>query len=228
MGRQELHADTGNKGVGRGFARPGLGTAGWTTMDLPRFWEDAGLDIDGAVWFRREVDVPAGWAGRDLALSLGPIDDFDVAYWNGAEVGATGAETPEFWSVPRQYTIPARLVKAGRAVIAVRVFDHYGSGGFGGTAEHMALAPVARGPNDTPLSAGGTMALQDRTPLEADRRRLGQPSPGPRRRQPRESDGAVERDAGAVDVVLVRAASSGTRASRTSVARTSTARCFPR
>ena len=46
-------------------------------------------------------------------------------------------------------------MKAGRAVIAVRVFDHYGSGGFGGTAEHMVLAPVERGPNDAPLSLAG-------------------------------------------------------------------------
>ena len=60
------------------------------------------------------MTLPEAWAGKALALSLGAIDDFDVTYWNGERVGATGAETPEYWSTARRYEVPARLVKAGR------------------------------------------------------------------------------------------------------------------
>ena len=138
-----FYQDTGNQGEPKGFARVHGGGGGWSNMELPQFWEDTGLLIDGAVWFRRDVVLPAGWAGVDLALSLGPIDDFDVTYWNGERVGSTGAETPEFWSVPRQYKVPGRLVKAGRNLIAVRVFDRYGSGGFAGPASQMTVRPAA-------------------------------------------------------------------------------------
>jgi len=134
--------DPGNQGFDLGYARPEFVESGWQSMRLPKHWEAAGLLIDGAVWFRKTVDVPVEWAGKDLALSLGPIDDFDVTYFNGTKVGAIGHETPNFYLVPRKYTIPGALVHAGRNLIAVRVFDHFGEGGFGGTAADMSLGPA--------------------------------------------------------------------------------------
>jgi sialate O-acetylesterase len=131
--------DPGNKGFDLGYARLDFDESGWQRMRLPQHWEAAGLAIDGAVWFRKTVEVPATWAGKDLALGLGPIDDFDITYFNGAKVGAIGRETPNFYMTPRKYTIPGSLVHAGRNLIAVRVFDHYGEGGFGGTAAEMSL-----------------------------------------------------------------------------------------
>jgi sialate O-acetylesterase len=86
--------------------------------------------------------VPASWAGRDLRLSLGAVDDFDTTYYAGEEVGRTGRGTPGYLSVPRRYTVPGRLVTAGRTVIAVRAFDHYGGGGFAGVAPEMTLSPA--------------------------------------------------------------------------------------
>ena len=152
---KNFHQDTGNRGEARGFAAPRASTRGWTKMDLPRFWESAGLEIDGAVWFRREVELPADWAGRLLTLSLGPIDDFDTTYWNGERVGATGAETPNYYAASRHYTVPPRLVKAGTNVIAVRVFDHYGSGGFGGTPAQLSVALAGGAPSSRAVSLAG-------------------------------------------------------------------------
>jgi sialate O-acetylesterase len=162
-----FHQDRDNLGEKRGWARPGAaGPSGrerdWTAIEMPQPWESAGLTMDGAVWFRREVTLPADWAARELALSLGPIDDFDVTYWNGERVGATGEETPQYYAAPRRYRVPGRLVKAGRNVIAVRVFDHFGSGGFMGTAAQMSLRP-ADDPADTrsaPLSLAGKWAYR--------------------------------------------------------------------
>ena len=140
------HQDVSNEGLPKGWARPETDSAGWAQMDLPRQWEKAGLAIDGAVWFRRAVDIPVAWAGKDLLLSLGALDDFDTTYFAGEEVGRTGKETPGYYSVPRRYTVPGRLVKPGRTVIAVRVFDHYGGGGFSGSAPEMTLGPAAGAP----------------------------------------------------------------------------------
>ncbi|MDZ7725336.1 MAG: hypothetical protein U5R06_21585 [candidate division KSB1 bacterium] len=132
--------DTGNRGVKKGWADPEFDDGDWRTCTLPGFWEQwEDMRIDGAVWFRKTVSIPDAWAGQDLNLSLGPIDDFDVTCFNGVEVGRTGEETPSFWTHPRKYSVPAELVRAGDAVIAVRVFDRFGEGGFAGARSQMRL-----------------------------------------------------------------------------------------
>jgi sialate O-acetylesterase len=155
---KNFHQDQANRGEKAGWARAGGGK--WETMELPQLWENAGLPIDGAVWFRREVTVPETWLGGDLALSLGAVDDFDVTYWNGERVGATGADTPQYWSAPRHYKIPGRLVKAGRNVLAVRVFDHYGNGGFAGAPAQMDLRRVAGEGDQAPVPLAGTWSYK--------------------------------------------------------------------
>jgi sialate O-acetylesterase len=82
---------------------------------------------------RRVIEVPAALQGQDLKLSLGTIDDFDETYFNGVRVGGVGAENPESYAVQREYTIPANLIKPGKNVIAVRVWDKFGGGGFTGS-----------------------------------------------------------------------------------------------
>jgi sialate O-acetylesterase len=138
---KNLLQDTGTKGDYE-RSMPDFADSSWKTMRLPQLWESAGLDIDGAVWFRKTVDLPAGWAGKDLALNLGPVDDYDTTYFNGTKVGSIGAESPNPYQLPRKYTVPGSVVRAGRNVIAVRVFDHVGGGGLWGTAADMTLGPA--------------------------------------------------------------------------------------
>lgn len=143
--------DPGNDGEAQGWQLPATATSDWRPMELPQQWEKAGLALDGVVWFRRTIEIPPAWAGRDLRLSLGPLDDFDVTYFQGQQVGRTGRETPGYWSIPRQYDIPGRLVVAGPAVIAVRVFDHFGGGGFSGAAPQLWIAPPDGDQTSLPL-----------------------------------------------------------------------------
>lgn len=117
-------------------------TSGWKTMSLPGMWEKAGLpDIDGVVWFKRIVNIPEAWAGKDLKLDLGPIDDRDVMYFNGEAVDSTMSGFT--WAAERHYIIPGKLVKADTNTIAVKVIDDGGDGGMYGKPHQMVLYPVA-------------------------------------------------------------------------------------
>lgn len=128
----------------------------WKTLPAPGVWEDTiNLQIDGAVWLRRTIDVPASWAGRDLQLHLGAIDDFDDTYFNGEKVGATGPETTDAWAQPREYLVPARLVKTGRNVIAIRVFDRWGGGGFSNSVSKAKMEVFPAGDNAAALPLSG-------------------------------------------------------------------------
>jgi sialate O-acetylesterase len=124
--------DPGNKGFGEGFALPNYVDITWPTVTLPGHWEQSGkkdLDIDGVVWYRKQIEIPADWAGRDLLLSLGKIDDHDTTYFEGVQVGTTGSEVADAWQRNRNYLVPGKLVKAGKATIAIRVHDMTGPGG---------------------------------------------------------------------------------------------------
>jgi sialate O-acetylesterase len=139
--QKNLYSDPGNKGEALGYAEPATSTADWKKMTLPQFLETGGLVMDGAVWFRKEIDVPAPWTGKDLELNLTSIDDFDVTYFNGTRVGGIGMETPNSYMIPRRYRVPGNLVHGSRNVVAVRVFDSAGEGGFGGAGK-MTLGPA--------------------------------------------------------------------------------------
>jgi hypothetical protein len=97
---------------------------------------------DGEAVARLVLNLPQSYAGKDLTLDLGKVDDFDQTFWNGQPIGSTGPETASSWTVQRRYTIPGRLVKAGRNVLAVRVWDWYGGGGFYSLASEMTLRPT--------------------------------------------------------------------------------------
>ena len=110
----------------------------WKAAVVPGLWEDSYLpDTDGLVWFRKTIEIPDNWVGNNLTLSLGAIDDSDETYFNGVKIGSTDG-----YNADRIYTIPARLVKKGNAVIAVRVIDTGGGGGFHGNPANMYIAPA--------------------------------------------------------------------------------------
>ena len=136
-----------------------LADEAWPTVELPAEWRTHGLRIDGAVWYRRAISIPESWAGRELQLTLGAIDDFDMTWFDGQQVGQTGYEVPQYWTHQRDYLVPAELVTAGEHVIAFRAFDHYGSGGPVGPAEAMRLAP-ADAAEDPGLSLAGQWRWQ--------------------------------------------------------------------
>jgi sialate O-acetylesterase len=117
---------------------PEFNDSGWPEMSLPASFEKATGDFDGAVWFRKTIEVPQNMNGMDLEISLGPIDDMDRTYFNGNLVGST--EDPGLWQKDRIYEIPASMVKAGSNIVAVRVLDNQGGGGIFGTPRKLKLS----------------------------------------------------------------------------------------
>jgi len=118
------------------WSAPDLNDSAWGTIAQPGKVEENGLSgFDGVVWIRRTVDIPAAWEGQALTLSLGAIDDMDITFFNGVEVGRN-----DLWFAPRTYTIPAELVKAGRATIAIRIMDTGADGGLTASADQLYIA----------------------------------------------------------------------------------------
>jgi sialate O-acetylesterase len=98
----------------------------WKPIAIPGYWEDQGVrNLDGVVWYRREIDVPAAMAAGEVRVKLGRIQDADKLYVNGRLVGETTYEYPQ-----RRYTIPAGGLHAGLNLFVVRIVNAHGKGGF--------------------------------------------------------------------------------------------------
>ncbi|PRY55150.1 sialate O-acetylesterase [Arcticibacter pallidicorallinus] len=99
---------------------------GWQRISVPGYWEDQGVrDLNGVVWYRREIDIPQEMTGVPAKIFLGRIVDADVVYVNGKQIGQTGYQYPQ-----RRYSVAPGILKPGKNILVVRVQNNGGKGGF--------------------------------------------------------------------------------------------------
>ncbi|MEP6747374.1 MAG: sialate O-acetylesterase [Bacteroidota bacterium] len=98
----------------------------WNTINIPGYWEDQGnKDLNGIVWYRKEINLPATMNGVAATVFLGRIVDADVFYINGQQTGATGYQYPQ-----RRYKVAAGILKTGKNIFVIKVTNTSGKGGF--------------------------------------------------------------------------------------------------
>lgn len=107
----------------------------WKPISVPGFWEKTEIgNADGIVWFRREFDWPADFNGGPATLHLGSIDDNDITWINGQQVGASNTHNTD-----RHYQVPLSMLRPGKNTLVVRVTDGGGNGGFYGKPDQLLL-----------------------------------------------------------------------------------------
>ncbi len=99
---------------------------GWRNIIVPGYWADQGIKgLNGVVWYRKIIKLPASAAGMPAKIFLGRMVDADQAYINGKQVGNITYQYP-----PRRYEIPAGVLKEGENILVVRIVNTAGKGGF--------------------------------------------------------------------------------------------------
>ncbi len=193
--RPSSGATNGSASTARGSSRSTGATAGWSAACVERplseqivvpFCPESALsgignaDFLNAVWYRREVTIPARWAGRRVLLHFQAVD-YDATVWvNGAEVGRhRGGFTPftcDLAASPDRREVddrragarqPAR--PAGRAASSPTWYANYGCH-YTRTTGHLADASgwsrcppcTCAGPGSRPDVAAG---VRCRSPL---------------------------------------------------------------
>jgi sialate O-acetylesterase len=136
--------DTENVGFKNGWAAPDFDAQGWQEVKAHFNFQTATQGKSGGVlWLRKTVDLPPESAGKGFRLSLGYMaEQYDTTYFNGVEIGRTGDKTPLYYTAPRGYNVPGKLVKAGPNVIAIRLVRHDAKGGLYVYSKSMGL-PVS-------------------------------------------------------------------------------------
>lgn len=98
----------------------------WRRINIPGYWEDQGArELDGVVWYRREIELPRSMEDKEAKVFLGRIVDADELYINGQKVGNTTYQYPQ-----RRYKIAPGVLKNGKNLFVIRVTNRSGKGGF--------------------------------------------------------------------------------------------------
>jgi len=133
------------------------------TLPVEKGWEAIpGFEgLDGAVWFIKDFDLPQGWKGKNLVLSLGRVRDVDFTYINGKQIGTTTGTSY------RKYVIPAAELSATGNRIAIQVLNFNDKGGLTSNAKELIIYPEGEDPakiNPVKLSGEWKYFIQDDNP----------------------------------------------------------------
>lgn len=105
---------------------PSYDAENWRIINIPGYWEDQGVkNLDGVVWYRKEINIPSAMTGLPARIEMGRIVDADEVYINGQRIGGTGYQYPQ-----RRYHVPDGVLKSGRNLLTIRVTNYSGRGGF--------------------------------------------------------------------------------------------------
>ena len=124
-----------DNGLQLGYEKAGFNDSDWKTVDSPGYWEKQGyIGLDGIAWMRKTFQLTKEQAAAGVTVSLAKIDDTDVCWVNGNEVGQSSSVGDE-----RRYKVPASALKEGTNVVALKVTDTGGDGGIFGNADDVCV-----------------------------------------------------------------------------------------
>lgn len=118
--------DSLDPGMSEKWYEDSFDTTSWQSIPMPAYWSTIpGLsNVDGHLWLKTTVTLPAGVDQKTGRLILGQIDDNDRVWINGIALGENSGYLTE-----RDYTIPYTFLHEGKNTITLRITDTRGDGG---------------------------------------------------------------------------------------------------
>jgi sialate O-acetylesterase len=101
---------------------PEYNDATWKKSNYPVSLESIGLGgYWGLVWFRKNIEIPKEALGENLKFRVVIMAKDVIIYWNGSEIGRTVSPSKQV-----EYNIPKKLIKKGKNVLAIRMYENWG------------------------------------------------------------------------------------------------------
>ncbi|MGC8784939.1 MAG: hypothetical protein ACP5RN_11225 [Armatimonadota bacterium] len=151
-------------GVDASLAKPDADDSAWESIGVPSLWFDL-----RCAWCRVRFTVPEAWRGKRLRLYMAAVDDNDLTFLNGEQIGRTHG-----WDQPRDYPLPDSLVRYGAEnVLTVMVENTYAGGGLykaplavlvgEGPVASTEQEPLPSAPRPKPAPIGNPLPLRPMT-----------------------------------------------------------------
>ncbi|MBC8462632.1 MAG: SpoIIE family protein phosphatase [Deltaproteobacteria bacterium] len=119
-----------------GYASPDYDDSGWERISVPGQWHMLGIKDVETAWYRRNVFINKDLIKTPISIRTPIIADAHEFYFNGKKVGGVGDISPDGKIIKKSsltaiYAIPSEIINYdGDNVIAIRVCDNVGWGGF--------------------------------------------------------------------------------------------------
>lgn len=121
----------------------------WDWIRIPQKLDNELFNtMDGAVWFKKQFDLPSLYRDKDIQFNLGGFHDHGMVWLNGHLLGESFEPEPR-----RDYRAEAKYLKNHDNEIIIRVFDTSGKGGIITGDMQMNFHPVGK-PDSKQLLCG--------------------------------------------------------------------------
>ena len=129
-----------DKGFSENWMIPNVNSSVWKKIQLPATWNSSELkNFKGSVWYRKKINIPPEWKNKKLVVEPGAIDQYDITWLNGREIGMI--QVVNAGRHPRHYEIGKSGYNAGENTIVICDYNKNGVGGMIGPKEAMRFFP---------------------------------------------------------------------------------------
>jgi len=122
--------DEKNIGTSEKWSAESFNDSQWAILGAGKKWEDQGYkDLDGYGWYRKTIDIPADWKGKDVWVKFAAVNDAYDLFLNGEHMSYFGAANITFADKPSFTKVTDKIKYGSKNLITVRVKDWGNSGG---------------------------------------------------------------------------------------------------
>ena len=126
----QFSPDEQNIGVSEKWFDTEFDDSKWVVIDAGERWENQGYrDLDSYAWYRKTVDVPIEWKGKNVWFKVGAVNDAYELFINGKSVSVFGQANITVANRPTFTEINKNLKYGENNQITIRVNDWGNSGG---------------------------------------------------------------------------------------------------
>jgi hypothetical protein len=102
----------------------------WAILDAGKKWEEQGYkNLDGYGWYRKTIDIPADWKGKDVWIKFAAVNDAYDLFVNGEQLSTFGEANITFADKPSFTKVSDKITYGKSNQITIRVNDWGNSGG---------------------------------------------------------------------------------------------------
>ncbi len=123
-------SDEENIGISNRWYALDFDDSNWDVIDAGKRWEDQGYpDLDSYGWYRKSINIPADWKGKDIWIKFGGTNDAYQLFINGERI-VPFDESGITYAFKISFSKITKHIKYGEAnLVAVQINDRGGSGG---------------------------------------------------------------------------------------------------